>query len=402
MPCAIIDLLLALSIQNCQEEPLSLNDLLQWIDQEVVSRLSHDDIEHIHAVEMKIESAISSLPHPSNGAFIRLSTRSPKDAALSSLRIRELIAEGIASHTEARPDASIAEQMSEDLNIFTIASCAALKITTAQDAVKLLLHSQRVFDDIMRCDLDMEMSADSKDPEDYWNLKLVVREWWPHLFPPFEFRCFVYDDFMTAITQYYSLTYYPEVVDNSEVIRDMILDKWNEVHSLLHMHCYTIDFAISRDMDDIRVVEINQLPPVAGTSLFIFDDPSDRCQIERGYRDFDVRASSCENASNDLNSSSSPCEPCHHRTEVRVDEGGVLVAMQRVRSLEMRVNIEPLTSQSLSRERSALDMIDPVLRLYIDELRGRRLKTCTSSLPQCVDHSGARTTNDKKKNCAVM
>jgi hypothetical protein len=412
--------MLAWNIQNHYEHPLPLDELLCWIDQEVVSKLSSDDIEHIHEIEMKIEAAMNDLPQPTNGAFVRLSTRSPKDAALSSLHIRELIGEGIASHAEACPDATEAEKIDEDLNIFTIATCAALQITTAQDAVNLLLHSQCVFDDIMRCDLDMDMNADSKDPEDYWDMKLIVREWWPHLFPPFEFRCFVYHDFMTAITQYYSLTYYPEVVDNRDAIRDMILGKWNEVHPLLHMHSYTIDFAISRDMDAIMVVEINQLPPAAGTCLFRFDDPRDRSQIEKGYSDVNLGVSYGKGKVGPNASSACESSSLSHNLDARVIEGGVLNegvgacemmkdactdVIQIVRSVEIRVNMEPLTNHSVPHERNALDAIDTALRLHIDQLRGR-VEISLPSQQQSVDHGGADNNTsiliNQKTNCVVM
>lgn len=373
-------MLLVWNIQNQLERSIELDSLIQLLDEEVVSKLSSDDIEHIHEIEMRIEAAMSRLSTPAHGAFVRLSTRSPKDSALSSMFIRELIRNGIESHELECPDASDAEKIQADLNIFTIATCFALKVSTAKDALNLLMHSQRVFDDIMRCDLDMDMNADSTDPEDYWDMKLVVREWWPALFPPFEFRCFVYDDFMTSITQYYSLTYYAEVIDNKDRIQRMIVDKWSVVHPLLCLHSYTIDFAISWELDAIMVVEINHLPPSAGTSLFDFNDVNDRSQIERGFR------SEADSLSSHGDLASKLC-----------DGDG---AREYVQEVEMRVNVVPLTSKM--NERDALCAIDPVLRAYIDEVRGR-LEKPSSSVEHNRDANDAAVNEMRQKMiCAVM
>ena len=267
-------------MQNGELPAVLYEELRREVDQAVTDECGEQHGHHLHTLHSRMEEAIQQMTMSGdNGVFVRLGSRSPKDAALASVRMRELLRNAIPAPSDACVHTTEVETHIEDLNIFTIASCAALRVCTAADGIQLLIHSSRVYHDIMRCELDCPGS-----PEDEWDMKVIVRQWWPQLFPPFEFRCFVYDGFITAITQYYSLSFYPELVSNKALIHGMICDKWGIAHPLLGLQTYTIDFAISRDLKEIKVVEINNPPPTAGTGLFDFCDPSDRRQIETGYR----------------------------------------------------------------------------------------------------------------------
>jgi len=55
---------------------------------------------------------------------------------------------------------------------------------------------------------------------------------------------------------------------------------------LISLPNYTIDFAVTADLKDIVCVELNNLPPSAGTALFDWNNPHDRDVIEHGPYEF--------------------------------------------------------------------------------------------------------------------
>ena len=151
-------------------------------------------IEALHAMNASLQEIIERC---GGGIFVRLSTRSPKDSALSSQQMKTLLRESIASSTIQNPDSN--EAKTEDLNAFTNACCwsvlpflshfvfllshvaqifsppliitnRSLRVETAEQATDLLLHSNRVFEDLVRCELAL-------DDESKWKMDLVVRKW---------------------------------------------------------------------------------------------------------------------------------------------------------------------------------------------------------------------------------
>jgi hypothetical protein len=74
------------------------------------------------------------------------------------------------------------------------------------------------------------------------------------------------------------------MVGRRDAIIKHLHDKFNQVKGLIDIRNYTIDFALSPSLDLSRsyVVEINHLPPEAGTSLFDWNNSDDRKLIEHG------------------------------------------------------------------------------------------------------------------------
>eukprot|EP01089_Gocevia_fonbrunei_P015536 TRINITY_DN4566_c0_g1_i1.p1 TRINITY_DN4566_c0_g1~~TRINITY_DN4566_c0_g1_i1.p1 ORF type:complete len:249 (+),score=45.03 TRINITY_DN4566_c0_g1_i1:103-747(+) len=97
-----------------------------------------------------IETALDSAIKPylkSGGAFIRLSTRSPKDAVLKTKYIRTLIVEELENYPRT-PSQSLESQELSDLYAFTSALSKSWKVTSGAQALSLLLNSQRVYKDL--------------------------------------------------------------------------------------------------------------------------------------------------------------------------------------------------------------------------------------------------------------
>ena len=125
----------------------------------------------------RLSSTINSFPS-GNGAFVKLSTRSPKDSLLAF--------ENAHKAYQTRLD-SLGENPSvnDKLNLLSTVVGESLKVTTGEEAVKLLVSSDRVGE-------DLEYALEKGDEEFITFIHLVVREWvsvpqWA------EFRGFVSD-----------------------------------------------------------------------------------------------------------------------------------------------------------------------------------------------------------------
>lgn len=210
-------------------------------------------------------------------AFIRLSTRSPKDSALTSSFTKRILMSLIA---ESKHDRDSVEAQTEDIVFFTRALGHALQIRCADDAMSLLFRSQRTFGDIMNAELFLGGEE--------FEMNIILRRW-VDIYPEWEFRAFVYDNQITACSQYNSHCYVPEMALNKMKIQDLILSKWEEVKSDIPRASYTIDFVLDSQLKDVWVVEVNHLPPVAGTAMFDWDVKADRAIIENGPFELRIR-----------------------------------------------------------------------------------------------------------------
>lgn len=236
-------------------------------------------------MDAKLSTALQQFP---NGAFIRLSTRSPKDAVFS-IRGGEKVKQLIKQHYTTPESSMIA---------FVKSIQQAMKVTCAKDAIDLLVHSKRMVEDIVMAKLFM----DDKNP---WNVQLVLREWSDDLDATFEFRAFVFDNQLTACTQYNSLCAVPAMIANKDTICKNIQHYFATIVQPIlekqQLHTYTIDFAVDpHDYSKIKVIELNYPPPEAGQALFSWEDAKDRQIIEKGPFEFRILYKQAESAYDEI------------------------------------------------------------------------------------------------------
>eukprot|EP01087_Luapelamoeba_hula_P023840 TRINITY_DN8860_c0_g1_i3.p1 TRINITY_DN8860_c0_g1~~TRINITY_DN8860_c0_g1_i3.p1 ORF type:complete len:471 (+),score=65.27 TRINITY_DN8860_c0_g1_i3:52-1464(+) len=244
--------------------------------------------EILQSLTNRLDAAIQPFVQSSGGAFVKLSTRSPKDAALVGTKMQDIIEAGIKASTlkHDSPEALI-----EDIVLFTRAGSLALKVTSGMEAIELLVRSQRTYEDISLLELI--------GGRDNFDMQLIVREWCEELLPEWEFRAFVHNKEMTAMTHYYPFTYVPEIHEKKKEIEVRLLEFWASIKDRILLEDYTVDFAISPDLSKIWIVEINNPPPVAGVALFDWDSAADRKIIKEGP--FEFRVLSAMPAQNPLN-----------------------------------------------------------------------------------------------------
>lgn len=165
------------------------------------------------------------------------------------------------------------------------AAFEANRVTNGQQALRLLLESDRVYTDIMTHKLYLEK-------DESFNLQLAVREWCDEIDPDWEFRLFVVDQHTTALTIYNDFFYDENIVIHKAKIEAMILECWSAVKNNIHRNVslYCIDFALVPDLTRIFIIEVNAFqPPIAGSGLFVYANESDRKRLEKGPFSFRVR-----------------------------------------------------------------------------------------------------------------
>eukprot|EP01100_Stratorugosa_tubuloviscum_P012381 TRINITY_DN5858_c3_g1_i1.p1 TRINITY_DN5858_c3_g1~~TRINITY_DN5858_c3_g1_i1.p1 ORF type:complete len:396 (+),score=173.83 TRINITY_DN5858_c3_g1_i1:50-1189(+) len=236
--------------------------------------------------------------------FVRLSSRSPKDAALTKLNFTQLIEQEfnliqrreqllLNLSSSSSIEAIVAESTVKNKKLHALyrASIAALSVEKAIDSIKLLIESARIQGDLEKAIEDMQLKGTT--------FNLVVREF--HQFDAeMEFRGFVYGRKLTALTQYNEFVYFPSIVLNKLNIQNLIINCFEQqILPLVKLDNCTIDFvlipidkraATSEQLELINlklyVVELNPFAEFAGSGLFSWITEMD---LLMGKRQFEFR-----------------------------------------------------------------------------------------------------------------
>lgn len=212
-----------------------------------------------------IDGAIAALQGGSGagpgGVFVKLSSRSPKDATIADDRMRaefdRLVADGAIDRQN--PDSLMRGLLRSSL--------VALRVQTGQEAVGLLKMSHRIKED-----LDLALAAreatGSAPESELMQVQVMVRPWVPGLLPATEFRAIVYGGELRGISQYFSECYFAELAAEGakERIRDRIMACFAEVKPRIALQNYVIDFAVLPER--VLVIELNVYAPSTGVCLY--------------------------------------------------------------------------------------------------------------------------------------
>jgi hypothetical protein len=250
-------------------------------------------VEKLKPLQDRLQEAISEETKlsPVGMAFVKLSTRSPKDS-------KKALARAKAEYRE-RIDALGGDAQVEPNTRWRILCEETTKsgaVSDAACALGLLLDSDRVFEDLeyaLRGPPDTVGDAHTNK----WNMQLVARAWDPRLKPESEFRGICWNNKLTCLNQYYHPLLFPELMDKrDEILKDIqyVFESPGVKNAVSRLggHCI-IDFAWLGS-GEVIVVELNPFDGVclgtfpASTGMFLWDDPSDR-RIMAGEDDFEFR-----------------------------------------------------------------------------------------------------------------
>lgn len=257
-------------------------------------KVTEADRAELQTLRQKIDSLLLKLSPrcPERAFFVRLGPRSPKDAPQTACQpwgVSEGAIRAALSGVVAR-DPSDANEVLEH---FQDVCGALLRVTSAMDALHLLLSSARVMQDVSHT-MDKGRAG--------WDVNLVARAWDGRVKLQREFRGFVADGRLTAVSQYDDQLRYGFVVQHAERIVAAILRCFGRVRPHLEAHGFrtaVVDFVLlpgaagawPEDPEEWQalVVEMNPFGTMTGASLFSWT--GDRRRLQGGadcYGDLDA------------------------------------------------------------------------------------------------------------------
>lgn len=244
--------------------------------------LSDDEISTLITLEKDIDDKLMEC-FPNREAFIRMCGRSPKDG---EPRDRDKIRRSY--HKMLSEYKALGTYGEEEAKMLAIAKTPLLHVRCGADVMSLLLTSERVYSDM----IDWIKFG---EPE-----QICLREYDPRVTIDNEYRVFVYENKLTAVSQYDHYGYYRHIEPNREKILCAINKVWKEVHALLKVSSYVMDVAIipsnehgddtcsspDQPVFECLVVEFSPFFYCTGSSLFSWTADID---ILQGIDPFEFR-----------------------------------------------------------------------------------------------------------------
>lgn len=226
-------------------------------------------------LEMKLDEMIKQFPE---GAFVKMSDRSPKDAATERGRIQQHLTRFL--QPIMRKEANSCLNNWEGLPAVYRAMMASLRVSSGKEALQLILVSFRTLEDLKERMLLKDF---------FWDLEIVVRYAGLFLFPDvilfltsnrewkeynilFEFRGFSCNNKLTALSQYYFDCYIEEIDLDQDAISNAIYSYWDQniKAPLSQDYCsgYVIDFAYVPETGEVFVIELNPFDSSTDGAIF--------------------------------------------------------------------------------------------------------------------------------------
>ena len=171
--------------------------------------------------------------------FVKTSSRSAKDAPMVKAKFRDIYLKQIRKLSKV-------EQRDENCQItcLLIAAFDAMAINSAEEVIDMFFRSERIYQDML---LAVKQFGDDWNPVEFPE-HFVIREF-IHIDVDMEFRGFVFNNRMTAVSQYNYLIYSARLVAEKDNVLDLILCFFNDlvrdkIKNAGIANNYIIDFAI--------------------------------------------------------------------------------------------------------------------------------------------------------------
>eukprot|EP00298_Acanthocystis_sp_HF-20_P007283 c16913_g1_i1.p1 GENE.c16913_g1_i1~~c16913_g1_i1.p1 ORF type:complete len:327 (-),score=102.24 c16913_g1_i1:33-926(-) len=234
-------------------------------------------LNSLNELENSLDEHIKKFP---NGAFVKLSVRSPKDSVFDLSETIKMIEE---DSRKSKLNVNSEYTLSENVEIIKNASWKVMCVKTGFEALRLLLRSERIYIDILQHELFTQN-------QNNFNLSVHVFEFCHNFDPNWEFRGFVSEGKRTCLTAYNPWVYDKVIVESKEKILEIITNLWDRVQPKVKSNNYCIDFAVSPNLKDCWIIEVNNfLPPLSGSGLFDFHKEEDKNIIFNGPFTFRIK-----------------------------------------------------------------------------------------------------------------
>jgi hypothetical protein len=270
--------------------------------------LHHSNVEFSQQQEQLLQNLEDRIDdiirNQCNGsAFIRMGSRSPKDTPLfddpeniACARLKRIMKDKLhVVHNTKNTDPLLHNNAT--YCALMEAGTEALRIQNGKEAMQLLLNSERTYVDLLL----------ALDFEELFSTHVVVRSWDDRLPYNAEFRCFVHNYSLNAISQYDNYCYFPILFQTEQTLPKMekLMREFyeNQVKPVLMKASFpanfVVDLGVLSDMQTVIVIEINpsDTETVQGTGSALFSWKTDRNVIEGGA-EFELRVNRAPPMSN--------------------------------------------------------------------------------------------------------
>ncbi len=244
--------------------PETAQSMVRYYRQRFLRRneLTQADIENIKFLKLEIEKRMEFIfrQKNANAVFVRMSNRSPKDG-IPLLKAGDSQAAMIKAIYEDTEIDSLNEKMVRICDL----QLKNLRCSNSDQVMNLLLTSERVY-----TDLNLALNCHRADQNDEWSSSVILREWREQLRADFEFRVFVHDRKVVAISQYNPYCIYESLVQlvdaNQEKFINDIVGFVKEACLALELNNFIIDVAFVNDC--FKVIELNPYVTTTGAGFF--------------------------------------------------------------------------------------------------------------------------------------
>lgn len=248
------------------------------------NELTQDDIENIKNLKLEIEKRMDLIFRKTNthDVFVRMSNRSPKDG-IPLLKAGESLAI-LIKEIYNNPDISSLNEKLVGICDFQLKN---LRCSDSDHVMNLLLTSERVY-----TDLRLALDCHRVDPKDQWSTSVILREWQEQLRADFEFRVFVHEHRVVAISQYNPYCIYESLEQltdgaNQEKFINDIVEFVREASLAIEHKDFIIDIALVNGC--YKVIELNPYVTTTGAGFFhweadkaiLFEHASDKPVFRR-------------------------------------------------------------------------------------------------------------------------
>jgi hypothetical protein len=250
--------------------PLTLEDIKTIYDAALEFESSKTSEMDMTGIAQKIDKGIEMIRTKTNSecqVFVRLSSRSPKDAIYHLPEFRALYGQYLDQFEDK-------DDIFSRLHAFYKASTSVLSISTGIAATELMRKSNRIQGDLKAC-------LDNKEP-----MNMIIRQFVQ--FPvKNELRGFVYNGVFTALTQYNNLAYFPEQKKLKSEVEHKVKEMMEKFISAMEetLRSFIVDIVLDED-GKVWVVEVNPFGELAGSCLFGWS--KDR-EVLMGEKPFEFR-----------------------------------------------------------------------------------------------------------------
>lgn len=225
---------------------------------------SHTEV--LEKLERKIEAFFNTNTVLQKGAFLRLCGRSPKDGIPYNPRA---YLEEYYSNLEDISKAQNLDKTKGNTKMIAIAKTHWLVVKNSMESLALLLSSRKVFLDL----LDWVKFGGKE--------QLCFREFDDDLDDDNEYRAFVFNNKLTAITQYNHFGVFNEVIQTRERVEKMIHNFWTcEVKNRLKIANYVVDVVCKNEK--IKLIELTPFLKTTGPGMFDWENDADELRFGDG------------------------------------------------------------------------------------------------------------------------